>query len=408
LYTRAGFLAATILAINFAIIVGLALVLQHDCIDSTIVDHSTPETFGDFVTYEEFINTTLSREGVVREGTTTTTTTVSGCVNRNTAVLVAPYMSSLCTNTCRQGNHTYTNDGMCDDGGPGSEYDFDSESSYQKTGSSSCPLGTDCADCGVRSPPPSYSGTGIVADVPCWNQYVPCFQSIKGRALAEESISPSSKDAFGYNSYSYDEEQNASLQPSSFQPLCGWYRTSEAGVVGGPSYKFEMGRKADRFPWCSKEVHDVALRKYGRLSNLTSMDKSSVDLGIVCGMNRMNGIPVSPGGVLHPNLSPAHYHSEYLIGTMTSFITHWHLTVTIHSTVCPKFAAAFSSALAYAAYIEIIITVVLVHVFKMCALIEDKKAQNGMLVHRGRKPVDLPLDELGFKGGDVKPLPHIV
>jgi len=42
-------------------------------------------------------------------------------------------------------------------------------------------------------------------------------------------------------------------------------------------------------------------------------------------------------------------------------------------TVCPKFSAAFSSALAYAAYIEIIITMVLVFVFKLFALIEDQK-----------------------------------
>jgi len=101
------------------------------------------------------------------------------------------------------------------------------------------------------------------------------------------------------------------------------------------------------------------------------MDKSSVNLAILCGLNRMNGIPVTPGGILYPNLSPAP--GENLIGTTTSFTTHWSLNVTTTKTVCPKFSAAFSSALAFATYIEIIITIVLVFVFKMCALIEDKK-----------------------------------
>ena len=175
LYTRAGFLAAIILAINFAIVACLALMLQRDCTGSTIVDRSSPVTFGDFLTYEEFINKTLGREGVVREDTTTTTTTVSGCVKRNSAVVVAPYMSSLCTDTCMQGR--YASDGDCDDGGPGSEYNFDEESDTQLTRTSSCPFGTDCTDCGVRVPPLSYSGTGITSDVPCWNMYLPCFQS---------------------------------------------------------------------------------------------------------------------------------------------------------------------------------------------------------------------------------------
>jgi len=102
------------------------------------------------------------------------------------------------------------------------------------------------------------------------------------------------------------------------------------------------------------------------------MDRSSVNFAIVCGSNRMFGIPVAPGGVLY-NLSPAPSDPENLKGTMTSFTTHWSLTVTTKRTVCPKFSAAFSSALAYASYIEIIITMVLVFVFKLFALIEDQK-----------------------------------
>ena len=39
---------------------------------------------------------------------------------------------TICTNTCE-----WANDGDCDDGGPGSDYDL-------------CEYGTDCADCGPR------------------------------------------------------------------------------------------------------------------------------------------------------------------------------------------------------------------------------------------------------------------
>ena len=123
--------------------------------------------------------------------------------------------------------------------------------------------------------------------------------------------------------------------------------------------------------------------------NLTSQDRSFVDFAILCGLNKMNGIPVAPGGVLRPSLSRAP--GENLIGTTTSFTTHWSLNVTTERKVCPKFSAAFSSALAYAAYIEIIITMVLVFVFKMCALIEDQKGvidlSDGVIRHDKLKQV---------------------
>lgn len=45
-----------------------------------------------------------------------------------------PMPSALCSNTCE-----FANDGDCDDGGPGHDFDL-------------CALGTDCGDCGPRSP----------------------------------------------------------------------------------------------------------------------------------------------------------------------------------------------------------------------------------------------------------------
>ena len=43
---------------------------------------------------------------------------------------------ALCTDDCPPYPH-WANDGWCDDGGSGSDYDF-------------CPMGSDCADCGPR------------------------------------------------------------------------------------------------------------------------------------------------------------------------------------------------------------------------------------------------------------------
>ena len=50
---------------------------------------------------------------------------------------------SLCFNSCSYG----TDNGVCSDGGPGSDY-------------SSCTLGSDCADCGTRVDDGSSGGTG--------------------------------------------------------------------------------------------------------------------------------------------------------------------------------------------------------------------------------------------------------
>jgi hypothetical protein len=555
MYTRAGFLAAIILAINFAIVGCLALYMARDCTESSIIERSSPVTFGDFLTYEEFINTTLDREGVVKEDETTTTITVSGCVKRNSAVLVAPYMASLlCADTCmREGNRTHA-DGVCDEGVE------DEESGGQMTDNHQCPRGTDCTDCGTREPPPSsYSGTGITTDVPCWNQYVPCIIKSTSPPPSTASPPPSSPtsslsistsrrllffwgggaspspppspsqlpppplpssggvsnctdqlnsglmftdgtpvpctyftttptqcadyplamnncpiscgscqgicmDACRWNddgecddggpgfehnfcspgtdctdcgpralnpngvqavpppppsSYTYSSSYSSSFfgpngynynygdgggEPNSSggaagggirAPTCGWYKTPEAEQLGGPSYRSMMGPKADRFPWCSEEVYDIARRKYAKFHNLTStLDQSSINLAITCGMNKMNNVPVSPAGVQKPNLSPAPGEKDMkdqLRGTMTSFTTHWSLNVTTNRTVCPKFSVVFGTALSYSANIELIITIVLVFVFKMCALIEDEKGvidlSKGVIRHATLKQV---------------------
>lgn len=348
MYTHSCFLAATILVLNYVIIIILAFVLKDDCSETSVVDRSLPVTFGDFVTYEEFINITLSREGVVSSGTTTTTTTVSGCIKRNSAVLVAPYMSDICANTCN-----YASDGDCDDGGPGSEFQFGSSNML----SARCALGSDCVDCGPRVRPTTYAGTGITTDVPCWNQYVPC---------SNRTGTPTSGSA----TTEFQAVAGFTIIPGGLP--CGWYKSDDARNVGGDSYRAEMGyTKADRFPWCSPADEDFAIERYRSMSNLSAMDGTRVNLAISCGLNKMNRYPVTPAGVFSPNLSPSP--GELSAGTLTSFTTHWNLTVITTTKVCPKFSATFSSAFAYTAQIEIVITLVLIYLFKKTALIADNK-----------------------------------
>ena len=50
-----------------------------------------------------------------------------------------PSSGVICEDTC-----DWNNDAYCDDGGPGSEYDW-------------CDFGSDCTDCGPRGPSPSPS-----------------------------------------------------------------------------------------------------------------------------------------------------------------------------------------------------------------------------------------------------------
>ena len=53
------------------------------------------------------------------------------------------------------------------------------------------------------------------------------------------------------------------------------------------------------------------------------------------------------------------------------YTTYWDLRVTTTTKTCPTFAASFANAFAYAAQIEIIITLVLIFVFKKGRMIRD-------------------------------------
>jgi len=190
----------------------------------------------------------------------------------------------------------------------------------------------------------AHAGTGITTDVPCWNQYLPC----------------SATNGWSY-AYSYAENQANEDLP------CDWYKSAPA--LDDPTVSSEMGAKADRFPWCSPEAEESAAQRYFNMRNLTSSDGSTINLAIHCGTQYPGDRYLAPAGVLQPSLSisPALGNK----GTLSSFTTHWNLTVTTTTEQCPTFAASFANAFAYTAQIEIIVTIVLIYLFKKKGLIED-------------------------------------
>ena len=272
LYTRAGLLATTILLLNYAVVGGLATVLMQVCSEITTVEASEPESRGDFKVYEGFINKTLAREQVVSAGGVTITTTVAGCAKRSTATIVAPW--------------------------------FQTAQAHEN------------ALPGTITPPREYVGSGITAEVPCWNQYLPCQQDSDSDYLDDvDSLS------------------------------CSWYRSH---MDYGDTYYSDgagMAAKAERFPWCSAQEEAQSRTTYISMQTLTSglFGGGAVDMSVYCGINAY----VYPGGVMTPSLSVEKPADN--IGTLTSFTTYWDLTVTTTTKTCPTFAAAFANSFAFAA-----------------------------------------------------------
>ena len=184
-----------------------------------------------------------------------------------------------------------------------------------------------------------YGGTGVAVEVPCWNPYLPCLTG-------------------GYEDFSYD-------QPSSETNLqCDWYHFPWAQAL--PEVSSEMPAKADRFPWCSAEEEASSRSHFARMQNLSSqVFGGTVDLSVYCGDN----IDVFPGGVTTPSLSNVPAVGNQ--GTLTPFTTYWELDATTTTEICPTFAIAFGSAFGYAAQIEILITMVLIFVFKKASIIQN-------------------------------------
>ena len=156
LYTRAGFLAAIILILNYALVAVLSVMLMQVCTTSTTVEHSQPTTAGDFNVYRGFLNDTVAREGVVSADGVTITTTISGCAKRSVQMITAPHRRDI--------------------------------------GAQASPWGPQ-----ATAPDPKYAGTGMVVEVPCWNIYIPCWA---GRRAFDGNFANQSVDNMPCSFYS--------------------------------------------------------------------------------------------------------------------------------------------------------------------------------------------------------------
>ena len=127
-----------------------------------------------------------------------------------------------------------------------------------------------------------------------------------------------------------------------------------------------MASNADRFPWCSdKEEEDERTRAWDLMDRGSILfGYARVNLSPLCG----DGNDVYLGGVMSPRMGVAAHNADAFEPLYT---TYWDLRVTTTTKTCPTFAASFANAFAYAAQIEIIITLVLIFVFKKVRMISD-------------------------------------
>ena len=303
LYTRAAFLAACILVLNYVAVAGLSILMMNSsagCSEITVVDRSMPVTTGDFLVYNGFINDTLARARVVSSSGVTVTTTVSGCVKRSVAMVVAPHPQQV-----------FLQHGLSL-----------SSTAYAQ-----------------------YAGTGVVVQVPCWNVYVPCWP---GRSSANIDYENPTVDNLGCSFYS---------------------GVAVSGVPASAAYApgNQMGQNADKFPWCSAEEEEAARDHYVGMHSMSSdvFGGATVDLNYECG----SPFYVAPGGVLTELYPGASGVAVDPSASLTPFTTYWALNITTVTRTCPSFPSAFGQALGIATQIELVITIVLIFVFKKAGVI---------------------------------------
>ena len=191
-----------------------------------------------------------------------------------------------------------------------------------------------------------YADMGVTVDLPCWDEGLACSPgaSFNGDYLDE------TPDNLGCDLY--------------------------PGILksGNRPWVANLIPKVARFPWCTAEDESKARNDYIRLTTLWSDFYSrNVSLASYCG----NTIGVAPAGVHTTGVSPLHLEENEVVvhgrswTTLTPFTTYWDLNVTTTTETCPRFTATFANALAYAAQIEIVITLALIFVFKKAGVVKD-------------------------------------
>merc|ERR1711988_1854760 len=116
---------------------------------------------------------------------------------------------SGCKNTCK-----YSNDGDCDDGGYGADYDF-------------CELGTDCADCG-KGRSTLQDTTALYQDTYSYRVAEPAYQSINSYRVAE----PAYQSDLMYQLASCRGQSHVSRRPHDTDDPWLRPRAPEPGIPG--------------------------------------------------------------------------------------------------------------------------------------------------------------------------------
>lgn len=284
LYTNASLLAVVILLINYAIVAALSQVLMQFCTESTTVETTEPIIAGGALPYDTFLNTTLAKEGTKNSYPITTTTNVSGCHIRSVRHIVAPHPQYMRLNY------------------------------YPSYGGGTPSAIAESA---------KYAHSGVVVDVPCWNELIPC----------------STGATFGGN---YQDLRLDNMPCSMLGQYTPW-----------------MGPKADRFPWCSSALEQEARERIVEMNNITTLFGETVSYGEICGGRWF----VTPSGVDSVSLSPYNLgHGQFT--TLTPYTSYWELNITTVTKTCPTFQSAFANAFAFVAQIEIVVTLAVVLVSK--------------------------------------------
>ena len=336
LYKRAGLLAMIILAINYAVVGALAIVLMQLCTTTTTTSVSEPESSGPPEIHESWINATLAREGVETSGPQTITTAIDGCHRKSMTGVTAPLYQRYVKKVYESAGYIST-PGISDEG---SEF--------------------------------IYEGTNQVLSIPCWNQYVPC------------SAGKTSRGNFPFDGDFFTKTEGGwggsiVTVPRNEMFPCGFFDGTEvsgrdAGEYLGRYANFAaegnaMGANAQKFKWCSADDEQEVGDQLIAMGKHTSSYGPNVTMAILCGDAR--AVPLGIRAELYPgSTTKARAIGELPYPTQASYTSHWRVTETKTVETCPTFSGAFADAFAFAAQIEIVITMVLLFLFRKARMLD--------------------------------------
>jgi len=340
LYSRAACLALIILVLNYVVVAGLSLVLMRICTTVTTSEKTSPIVSGGNFDQEAWVNDTFAREAVVNSGSgVTVTTTIDACHEKSLAPVSVPFPGCY---------DMEWNSIPC---GLGTEDNVDSQTLNVWTAS--------------RDQEYAFRGTGRIAMLPCWKDDIPC---TAGRLSWDDA-----SGWFGCGYYEGYQVYGGADTSYDYQTKAYGGRNAAFALAGN-----EMGGKMKRFGWCSAAAEQRSMAQFTAMLNVPSaIAQRDIRLSMLC--TEPNGI--MPGGVTQDLYSEAGANPGIPGAHEPAYTSYWKLNVTTTTETCPTFATAFANAFAYAAQIEMVITVALVFAFKQTGIIKlaDGSADKGGL-----------------------------